>query len=482
MHKSSFLTAVSPSSPHSLQDFFDKNPALMFAKDLSGRYLWINSSFEQLFGLTGHEIVGRTDWEIFPPNQAQAFVKNDQHVLEEGSPIKFEEQARYTDGIHVSIVQKFPLRNEDGEVIGVGGIATDITDRNKAEQVLRASERQFRDAFEKSAVGMVIKDLEGRIVQLNRTYCDIVGYSKEQLLHTEYIRITHQDDRARNSDLMHKLLRGDIPSFVLEKRYVRNDGSIVWVQNSVTLLRDYRGVPDRYIALVEDISERKEAMDRLRALSARLEQVREEERAELAREVHDELGQMLTALSMDLSALSRQIVKSGSQSVPPLLKRIGAMNGIIEQAVHSVRRISMRLRPDVLDRLDLVEAIRWQAKEFSRHTGVTLRFRGPRNRLNPDQETAIGLFRITQEALTNVMRHANASEGRVDIVATTDRIVLRILDNGQGFDTLDRKKRSFGLLGMEERARMIGGTLSIEGSPGAGTTVKVEVPRSRVRL
>lgn len=453
----------------------------MFAKNLEGRYIWINSTFEELFGLVGGDIIGKTDREVFEPDQARRFMENDRKVLDLGAPVEFEEWARYLDGEHISIVQKFPLRNERGEVIGIAGIATDITDRKRAEQTLRASERQFRDAFEKSAIGMVVKDLGGTIVQLNSSYCNIVGYSREQLLQTDYSRITHPDDRERNADLMSQLLRGEIPSFVLEKRYVRKDGSIVWVQNSVTLLKDFRGIPDRYIALVEDITERKIAMERLRSLGARLEQVREEERAQIAREVHDELGQMLTALSLGLSALGRNLAKKQKRSAASLLKRIGGMNRIIEQAVQSVRHIAMHLRPDVLDRLGLVEGIRWQAKEVSRRAGIKLQFQGSQIPSSVGKQVSIGLFRIAQEAFTNVARHANASELHVQLTANDGGIVLRIEDNGKGFDESIHRSKSFGLLGMEERARIMSGTLTVQGSPGKGTIIQVEIPQRGLR-
>jgi GAF domain-containing protein len=217
----------------------------------------------------------------------------------------------------------------------------------------------------------------------------------------------------------------------------------------------------------------KDSYAQLRALAARLQTIREEERAGIARELHDELGQALTALKMDLVALMGRLPKRS----PQLFERAQVMSEQIDATIKTVRRMSSQLRPGMLDDLGLGPSMEWYAQEFQARTGITCTVTVPGEELQLDRTQATALFRIFQETLTNVARHARATTVRAELVREDGGLRLQVADNGRGFDPEEvRGKRSLGLLGMRERAEMLEGTLEIDGDSGAGTTITVRLP------
>ena len=238
-----------------------------------------------------------------------------------------------------------------------------------------------------------------------------------------------------------------------------------------------------YFHTVNDISARKEAeeqllasREQLRELSQFLESVREEERAKMARAIHDELGQSLTALKFDLSWLSRRF----PQELEQLSERTRSMGELIDGAIQTVNRLSGELRPSILDDLGLVDAIQWQAQDFSKRTDIKTTFTSNFAEISLDQQRSTALFRICQEALTNIVRHARATRVAVGLKKVRHRVVLKISDNGVGIEEsqiLD--PRAFGLVGMRERAGFFGGEVKVSGIPGKGTSVVVSIPLPR---
>jgi signal transduction histidine kinase len=209
----------------------------------------------------------------------------------------------------------------------------------------------------------------------------------------------------------------------------------------------------------------------LRNLAARLLSVREEERTRISREVHDELGQALTAVKLDLAWLAARLPQADNQ----MLERIGSTLQLADNTIRAVRRISTELRPGILD-LGLAAAVEWQVEEFQARTGIKCKVRLLANELvAPDASTT--LFRILQETLTNIARHARATRVEVVKEKQRDRLILRIRDNGHGFDPASPSLfKSLGLLGMRERAATLGGGVKISSAPGKGTTVTAWVP------
>jgi signal transduction histidine kinase len=225
-------------------------------------------------------------------------------------------------------------------------------------------------------------------------------------------------------------------------------------------------------------TEVEESRDQLRALAGRLQAVREEERTRLAREIHDVMGQALTAIKIEVTGLLRQ---HGREEGGDDAGRSQPVVRLLDEAIHAVRRIVSELRPGILDQLGLVAALEWAAEEFQARTGIRVRFRAPDASVAIEPERAAALFRIFQEALTNVSRHARATEVDVRLTMEGDTLILRIQDNGRGITEEESVARtSLGILGMRERAVLLGGELTIRGSPGHGTTVTARIPGARV--
>ena len=220
-------------------------------------------------------------------------------------------------------------------------------------------------------------------------------------------------------------------------------------------------------------TELKQSYAQLRALAAKLEAVREEERTGLARELHDQLGQALTALKLDLARLTDRLVEKDAT----LAREAGAITTQMDALVKGVRRIATELRPGLLDTLGLAASIEWQAREFQKRTGVRCLVRVPAEDLRLAREPSTALFRIFQETLTNVVRHAEAQHVNVALETNDRWLTLRVHDDGRGMPAAESKdRRSLGLLGMRERAELLGGTFDIRGAPGQGTTVTVSIP------
>jgi signal transduction histidine kinase len=237
---------------------------------------------------------------------------------------------------------------------------------------------------------------------------------------------------------------------------------------------------DANARLEEEIAVRRRAEEKLarshqalRDLASHLQSVREQERTEIARELHDELGQAMTALKMDLHWVGHRVRAAG----PQVAARIGAMSKLLDGSVEAVRRISSQLRPKLLDDLGLSAAMEWQAREFERRSGVACRIRSEPDDIVVDAARSTALFRIFQETLTNVARHAKASRVEVVVRDHGETVEMTVRDDGKGIRSDEvASGRSLGILGMRERVRPLGGRLDLSGDPGRGTTVRVSIP------
>ncbi len=222
--------------------------------------------------------------------------------------------------------------------------------------------------------------------------------------------------------------------------------------------------------------------EQLRRLSAHLQSAREEERTRIAREIHDELGQVLTALKMDLSLLGRKF--AAADTIVPrslVLNEIKSMSKLIDHTIQSIREIIVELRPEMLDDLGLKAAIEWQVQEFQSRTHIPCRFDTNLEEIDLDHERSMAVFRILQESLTNVARHANATNVAVNLTEADDSLLLEVRDNGRGITPSEMEKtKSFGILGMQERALLLGGEINIQGSAGQGTMVSLRVPLAQL--
>jgi signal transduction histidine kinase len=218
----------------------------------------------------------------------------------------------------------------------------------------------------------------------------------------------------------------------------------------------------------------RESEDKLRRLAAHLISVREEERAHIAREIHDELGQVLTGIKMEVGWLAKRLKE------PSLLEKTDSMSRLIDSTVQTVRKIATGLRPEMLDDMGLIAAVGWQAKDFQKRTGIRCRTKLPPEGTKLDLDVSTTAFRIFQEILTNVARHSRATRVDIDLTVTEELLKLEVADNGVGIPNSDLNgRKSLGLLGMQERALLFGGEVRITGTPGHGTSVSVQIPIPR---
>jgi signal transduction histidine kinase len=265
------------------------------------------------------------------------------------------------------------------------------------------------------------------------------------------------------------------------EREILDPGSKLWVRSAIYPTRGSTADGRRiFLHMIADITDRKQAEEQLRTsreqlreLSLHLESTREEERTNVAREIHDELGQTLTGLKIDLSWLTKRL--AGEQGLLP--EKMKTMNELVDRAIQRVKKISGELRPGALDDLGIAAALEWQASEFEKIAEIKCEFSSDPEDIVLDSARSTAIFRIFQEALTNVARHAKATKVKATLREKTSKIVLRIRDNGKGIEKnqIDSPK-AFGIMGMRERARALGGKVEITGSPGRGTTVAVSIP------
>jgi signal transduction histidine kinase len=288
--------------------------------------------------------------------------------------------------------------------------------------------------------------------------------------------LIHPDDRDQVLSTYHGALQSREP-YSFSYRVVRRDGDerIVHARGQIVTGED--GEVARVFGASQDVTELRHAEEKLkstseqlRALFGRLQSAREEEGIRIARQVHDELGSALTSLRWDLEALSKA-------QGPELKAKISTMLNLTDRTIDIVRRIASELRPSVLDVLGLTEALGWQARQFEGRTGIVVRYDSTSEDVHLNQEQSTAAFRIFQEALTNILRHAHAT--RVDVTTAEDAgaFVLTIKDDGRGIKEQEKSAQSsIGLLGMRERAHLIGGDIDITGVDGEGTTVTLRLP------
>ncbi len=353
----------------------------------------------------------------------------------------------------------------------------ELIEHRKAERALHESEEKYRNLVERANDGIVIIQ-DGIMKYLNPRLAEMGGYTIEEISGTPFTEYLHPAERPTVIDRYHRRMSGEDVEPVYETVLKGKKGSAINVEINASII-SYEGKPADLV-LVRDITERKLAEEQLKAsrqqlrsLSAHLQSVREEERTNLARDIHDELGQLLTALKIDLSRLAKEFPPDQKS----FLEKTRSMSSLVDMTIQKVKSISTELRPGLLDDFGLVAAMEWQAGEFQKLTGISIEISTKPEDIVLDRDRSTVLFRIFQELLTNVTRHADATKVRVSLIEEADKIVLTLEDNGRGITREQiSDPRSFGLLGIRERVRSWQGEFRINGIPGKGTTAVISIP------
>lgn len=447
--------------------------------DLAGNIIFFNRSLCEILGYSEEELIclnyrdfktAETDQEIYEEFNA---------VYRSGKPMQNVSYEVITkDGTKRFVETSVALiKGTDGKPLGFRGIMRDITERKCAEEALQKSERSYRLLFERNLYGVFRSTAEGKVIDCNDAFVQMHGYdSKEDLKSAgAWSLYFRPEDRMAYLDLV----RMNTPILNLEVLHRRKDGSPVWALSNVTLVVGEDGESILEGVLL-DISERKKverelkaSRRRLRELTRHQQMVREDERTRIAREIHDELGQAMTGMKLDLAWMRSRLPENSDV----LTERMNSMVGLIDSTIHTMQRIATELRPRILDDLGLVAAIEWQAQEWQSRTGISVSFKAEPEDILISQSRSTSLFRIFQESLTNVARHANATEVRASLRRENGAVTLIVEDNGRGIT--DREighYRSLGLIGMRERALACGGTVDIARADKKGTKVIACLP------
>jgi PAS domain S-box-containing protein len=362
-------------------------------------------------------------------------------------------------------------------------ISVDITERKRAEEELRLAYQRLSYHVGNTPLAVLEWDKDLIITRWSEQAEKIFGWEASEALgkhiYDSDFLIIHEEDRPQVEKIVNELIQGSGDRNINLNRNYRKDGKVIYCEWYNSVLKDEHGNVITFLAFSHDVTERKEAEEKLnesyrqiRSLSEHLQNIREEERTRIAREIHDELGQHLTVLQMGISWLNKKVGNT-SDAINEKLQDLMEMLG---SCVQSVRRILYELRPQLLD-LGLDSAIEYHLKEFEKHSGIKTSFNEPMEELELKDSTKTGLFRIFQESLTNVAKHSEASHVYVDLVKEGNQLILRVKDNGKGFDKQEiTKKRTLGILGMKERCEMMGGRCNIASEPGKGTTVTITMP------
>lgn len=358
----------------------------------------------------------------------------------------------------------------------------DITERKRAEEALRESERRFSDTLTNINMIAVMADMNGNITFCNDYLLRLTDWKREEAIGRNWYEMFLPDDQKEKvSEILDEVEPTGEVTIHLENEIKARSGERRLVKWTNTTLRGLDGEVIGIAALGDDITERKEAeeqlkasSDQLRALSERLRKAKEDEGIRIARELHDELGSALTSLKWSLLGLKKVKRGPGNSSA---VEKITEMVELVDATINAVRRISSELRPGVLDNLGLVSAIEWQAQQFQGHTGIVCECDSLVDDVDLTREQATVVFRILQEAMTNILRHAQATKVNVILEEEDGELVLEVRDNGRGITESEKLgARSLGLLGMRERANSIGGRIDITGTMGRGTKLIVRLP------
>ena len=446
--------------------------------DLTGQFTFVNSASGRILGYSKAEVLGRHFVDFMIDEERQHSADAMQTLLADPRPVRgLINRMRHREGQVVTLEGTIlPMRDETGELCGFRGIERDLTQSRKQQQL----RRRFEAIVEATTDFISTSDAEGRIQYINRAGRELLGFADESEYTGHSLELVHPDEdhaKIREHGLVEAQRNG---SWQGEVRLRRVDGSVIPVSQVILAHRGSNGAVDYYSTIMRDLSERMATeqklqgyADDLRRVSQQLFTARENELRHLARELHDEIGQSLTALKINLDTL--RLAASPNQQT---------MDGCIEIAdtlLGQVRNLSLDLRPTMLDDLGLEASLRWFVERCHQNTGleVVCDIAPGLGRFPAPIETAC--FRIIQEALTNTVRHARA--GKASIVVSTEpaRLLLRVEDDGHGFDVERclqdaRWGHSFGLAGMHERASLLGGALRVRSVHGRGTTIEAELP------
>ena len=466
-------------SEQKYRHFFEKSPAMIYVVDMNGKFMNVNRAGVQMLGFSdAEEVIGRAFNDFF-------FIEDDavmdyRDIIRQYGAIRdFETRMRCKSGEIRDVQITAAMRTTvAGKLKGYEGFVIDITKRKIAERKLAESEAKQRMVLENSLTAIYIFQDGGYFSYANPQMVNILGYDHaDEIIGKSFWELIGEEDRAVVKARGLRREQGEIFPRRYKFRMLRKDGTEIWVDMRSSHAADM-GRP-AVVGNFIDITKEKNAEEDIRQLSHRLINVIEEERRALAADLHDEFGQALTLLQLDVAALQNSFAAERQEAQGLCLKIMEQ----IQKLAENIRDTTSRLRPDMLDHLGLVPTLQWSIEDFRhRWQDVEIEFQstGLKRRLSPDTELV--LYRIFQEGLNNIGRHARARTVNVQLTCSHPLVIFIVRDDGVGFD-MDQaglpdnhERLGIGLLSMKERVSSLGGTLLISSVPKKGTTIRVELP------
>jgi PAS domain S-box-containing protein len=470
----------------------------IIGKDLRGVITSWNQGAERLFGYTAQEVIGQSVTVLIPSDR----LAEEPPILDQirrGKAIQnYETVRRCKDGTlrNVSLTVS-PIRNDERQIAGVSSVARDMTERMRAEEGLRESEARYRATFDNAAVGIAHVGLDGRWLRFNDAICAITGYPRDVLLTKTFADITHPDDVEADWSEVRRLLAGEANTFSKEKRYIRQDGSLVWVNLTASLQRDAQGRPQNFISIIQDIQEQKEAQaqllqladdlehrviartrevavsqEKLRALTTDLHLAEHRVRQTLATDLHDYLAQLLVLSRIKLGQAKLEDVPTG------VAEAMTEVQEVMDQALSYTRTLVAELSPPVLNEFGLPMAFKWLAEQMQQR-GLTVSLELETTNVPLPEEPSVLLFQSVRELLMNILKHAGTPEATVGMRQAEGMLRITVSDQGAGYDLAAAETnlaRGFGLFSIRERMKALGGGFELQSAPGQGTTATLLLP------
>ena len=443
-----------------------------------------NKASEDLYGFTANEVIGKRIPELitfeYPNSDNEAVFKQ---VFAEGKwkgefnfiHPKSGEKVNLLSGINL-------LKDKEGIINGFIITSKNITELKKAGEILQQSEKKYKLLFNNNPIPMLMTTIPGLdIIDVNEAAVKQYGYTREAFLQMNARDLQPVENIEAYIHEVEKMQAGITNTRAW--RHKRKDGAVIEVETySHQVMYEGKMV---WLKLIHDVTEKHEAKELLqksyediRQLAANLQTIREDERTTIAREIHDELGQQLTGLKLDLHWLIRKMTSADDEIIAKIKESVELINATIA----SVRKISTNLRPSILDDLGLLPALEWHSEEFEKRSGTKVDFINDVGDITVPPEVATGIFRIYQELLTNIARHANASLVKATLSKDDSLVYFCIQDNGVGFDLETiRSKRTLGLLGIKERTLLFGGSYEFISKPGEGSVTTISIPLRLVK-
>ncbi len=461
----------------SYSNLVESVPDCIFALSAKDKtFLWLNAAFETITGWSRSQWTGKPLLSLTHPDDRHYVSEALSRILEGESLSGMEFNIISKSGDFVIIRMDATPEIVKGKVVRIIGFARDITSQRQVEEYLRQALAWQQAIFEGSRDAIFISDADSRLIMVNRAACEMTGYTKEELLMLRIPELHEEADLAAYRTYHKKIMSGE--EVVSRSRILRKDGIKVDVEFNNRCI-SISGT--RYMHTVaRDITERKiaeealrDSREQIRALALHLQSTQEEERSRIAREIHDEFGSALTALKLEMFGLEARL-RENADGLPAHIK---AMSDLIDSTIDAMHRISTKLRPSLLDDLGLTAAIEWQIEEFQHRTGINCRLTLSPKEIHLDKGRSTTIFRILQESLTNIARHAQATRAYITLRKSKTNLSLIVKDNGIGIRQRQASShKSFGLIGIRERISFWRGSFEISGAQGKGTALRIDIP------